>query len=60
MSKRLIKEVSGGKSFNTLEIVARMNFFKPSLALSATDEPNKHAKGVASAAHTVVSPLLKR
>ena len=36
--KGLIKEYSGGKSFNILEIVARMNLFKPSLAASATDE----------------------
>ena len=33
--------------------------FKPSLALSATDEPNKNSRGVVSAAHTLVSPLLK-
>ena len=35
--KRLIKEASGGKSFNTLEIVGRMILFKPSIELSATD-----------------------
>ena len=37
-----------------------MILFKPYLALSATDETNKNARGVASAAHTLVSPFLKR
>ena len=60
LKKKLIKESSGGKIFNTLEIVARMILFKPSLSLSETDEPNQNARGVASVAHTLVSPLLKR
>ena len=58
-NKRLIKEASGGKRFNTLEIVSRMILFNPYLALSATDEPKKNVRGVASAAHTLVSLLLK-
>ena len=37
-----------------------MFLFKPTLALSATDDPNKDSIGVASAAHTLVSSLLKR
>ena len=37
-----------------------MILFSPHLALSATDKPNKNARGVASAAHTLVLPLLKR
>ena len=41
LKKRLIKEAFGVKSFNTLEIVARMILFKPSLVISAKDEPNK-------------------
>ena len=60
VKKRLIKEASGGRIFNTLEIVARMNLFKPSLALSATNDPNKNLRGVASAAHTLVLPFIKR
>ena len=60
MKKRLIKKASVGKSFNTLEIVSRMILFKPSLELSATDDPNKNTRGVPSAAHTLISPLLKR
>ena len=60
VKKRLIKESSGGKIFNTLEIVAGKIIFKPSLALSATDEPNKNVRGVASAAHTLVPLIPKR
>ena len=41
MKKLLIKEASGGKNLNTLEIVSIMILFKISLALSATDEPKK-------------------
>ena len=41
VNKWLIQGSSGGKSFNTLEIVARMILFNPSLALSAADDPNK-------------------
>ena len=37
-----------------------MILFKTSLAISATDNPNKNAIGVASATHTLVSPFLKR
>ena len=37
VNKRLIKETSGGKSFNTLENFARMILCKASIALSATD-----------------------
>ena len=59
MKKQLIKETSGGKIFNTLEIVARMILFKPFLVLSATDEPKNNARGVALAVHTLVSLLLK-
>ena len=59
MKKRLIKEAYGRNSFNTLEIVARMNLFKPSVALSATHESKNSTREVASAAHTLVSPLLK-
>ena len=33
--------------------------FKPSIALSATNEPKKNERGVASAANTLMSPLLK-
>ena len=51
----MIREASGGKSFNTLEISARMILFKPYLALSATDATGKHAIEVASAeTHTGV------
>ena len=39
--KRLIKEACGGKSFNTIEIVATTILFKSSLALSATYELKK-------------------
>ena len=60
VNKRLIKEASGGKIFNKLEIVARMIFLKPSLALSAIDEPNKNTRGVESSARTLVLLLLKR
>ena len=60
VKKQLIKEASGDKSFNALEIVARMILFKPSIALSTTDDPNKNARGVESASHTLVSPFLKR
>ena len=60
VKKRLIKEASGDKSFNTLEIVARIILFKLSLSLSVTDDPNKNEKGVASAAHKIVLLLLKR
>ena len=41
VKKHLTKEASGGKSFNTLEIVARNILFKPYLALPATDEFKK-------------------
>ena len=58
VSKQFIKEASGGKSFNTLEIVSRMILFKPYLALSEIYESNKNARGVASAGHTLVSPFL--
>ena len=44
MKKWLIKEASGGKNFNTLEIFVRIILFKPSLALSATDLPNKNVR----------------
>ena len=60
VKKQLIKESSGGKRFNILEIFARIILFKPSLALSATDDPNKNARGVASAAHTLMLLFLKR
>ena len=60
MKERLIKNSSGGKRFNTLENFARIIFLKPYIALSATYEPNKNSRGVASAAHTLVLPLLKR
>ena len=60
VKKRFIKEAYGGNSFNTLQIVAIMVLFKPSLALSATDDPNKKARGLASEAHTLVSLFLKR
>ena len=60
MKKQLIKEASGGIIFNSLEIVARIVLFKKSLALSAIDDPNTNFRGVASAAHTLMSPLLKR
>ena len=36
-----------------------MILFFLSLSLSATDEPNQNVRGVASAAHILVSPLLK-
>ena len=36
-----------------------MVLFKTYLKLSATDEQNKNARGVASAAHTLVLTLLK-
>ena len=58
--KRMIKEASGGKIFNTLEIVAKKILFKTSLALYARDDSNKHKKVITSVAHTLVSPLLKR
>ena len=60
LKKRFTKEASGGKRFNTLEICAIMIFFKTSLAISAADDPNKNARGVASAAHTLVLLFLKR
>ena len=56
----MIKEASGGKSFNTLEIVTIMILFKPSLELYTTVETNKNAGVIASVAHTQVSPFLKR
>ena len=37
-----------------------MVLFKPYLALSATDEPNKNSRGVASLAQTLVLPFPKR
>ena len=37
-----------------------MILFKPSFALSATNESNKNARGVASATRTLVLSLLKR
>ena len=60
MNKWLIKESYGGKRFDTLEIFSRIISFKPSLAISTTDDTNKNARGVASEAHTLVLPLLKR
>ena len=59
MSKRLIKEAYGCKSFNKLEIAAGMILFKPSLALSTTYDHNKNARGLSLEAHTMVLPLLK-
>ena len=41
VKKRSIKKSSGGKRFNTLEMVAGILLIDTSLALSATDEPNK-------------------
>ena len=41
VKKRLFKEASGVKSFNTLEIFAIMILFKPYLVLSAPYDPNK-------------------
>ena len=42
VNTRLIKESSGDKSYNKLELVAII-LFKPYLALCATDDPNKNA-----------------
>ena len=41
VKKRLIKKASGGKSFITLEIVARMILFNPYLSPYVMDYPNK-------------------
>ena len=60
MKKRLIREASVGKIFNTLETVSRLILFKPYLELSATEYPNKNARGVASSAHTLVLPFFRR
>ena len=47
VKKWLTEKSTGGKIFITLEIVAKMILFKPSLALSATGEPSKNARVVA-------------
>ena len=57
--ENFIKEASWGKSFNTLEIVAKMIFLSHQLHYLKY-MIKKNARGVVSAAHTLVSTLLKR
>jgi U3 small nucleolar RNA-associated protein 20 len=57
--KRLIKEAMGSKSYDSLEIIARKIYFKPSI-ISVSVQETLPGLSHASAVHALVTPLLER
>jgi U3 small nucleolar RNA-associated protein 20 len=59
VDKRLIKEAMGSKSQDSLEIIARLVLFQPSIA--STSVKDKHPELTnASVVHSIVTPFLER